>query len=357
MKNLMKLISLVIVICAFLFGIIYVSENSSNGKSTNAIFLYNWGDYIDPNLITQFEKETGYKVIYETFDSNEAMYTKIEQGGSAYDLAIPSDYMIDKMKKNDMLIPLDYNKIEGIENIDQRFLDYSFDKGNKYSIPYFWGTVGIVYNDKFVDKGKIKHWNDLWHPEFKNEIMLIDGAREVMGFTLNSMGKSVNETDISILNEASLKLNQLVPNVRAIVADEMKMYMTQEESMIGVTFSGEASEMLAHNENLHYIVPEEGSNIWFDNIVIPKTSKNQKGAYKLINFLLRPEVAAQNAEYIGYATPNKEAMKLLPEEVVSDEQFYPKEDTISHLEVYENLGSEILGTYNDLFLEFKMHRK
>ncbi len=357
MKTLIKLISLVIALCLLLFGIIYVSEQSSGKKAGNTVYLYNWGDYIDPELITQFEEESGYKVIYETFDSNEAMYTKIEQGGNTYDLAIPSDYMIAKMIKKDMLIPLDYSKIKGIKNIDERFLDHSFDKKNKYSIPYFWGTVGIVYNDKFVEDGEIEHWDDLWNPKFKNNIMLIDGAREVLGFTLNSMGKSLNETDEKVLNQAARKLDDLVPNVRAIVADEMKMYMTQEEAMIGVTFSGEVSEMMDHNENLQYVVPEEGSNIWFDNIVIPKTSKNREGAYELISFLLRPDVAAQNAEYIGYATPNKEAMKLLPEDVVEDEQFYPSEDTVSHLEVYEDLGVKMLGVYNDLFLSFKMHRK
>ncbi len=357
MKSLIRMTAVILAICAVLYGIIYFSEKSDGYQSGNTVQLYNWGDYIDPDLIKKFEEESGYKVIYETFDSNEAMYTKIEQGGNSYDLAIPSDYMISKMIKNNMLHSLDYSKIEGIENIDERFMNHSFDPGNKYSIPYFWGTLGIIYNDKLVDEGDIEHWDDLWNPEYEDNIMLIDGAREVMGFSLNSMGKSVNDTDEKDLLAAREKLDKLVPNVKAIVADEMKMYMVQEEAMICVTFSGEASEMVDHNENLHYVIPPEGSNLWFDNIVIPDTAQNIDGAYALINFLLRPENAAQNAEYIGYATPNKGAMEILPEEVVEDEQFYPTEETIEHLEVYEDLGIEMLGIYNDLFLGFKMHRK
>ena len=141
------------------------------------------------------------------------------------------------------------------------------------------------------------------------------------------------------------------------VADEIKMYMANEESAVAVTFSGEAAEMLENNEHLHYVIPSEGSNLWFDNIVMPKTAKNKEGAYAFMNFMLRPENAAQNAEYIGYSTPNKEAKKLLPKEVAEDKQFYPDDETIKHLEVYQDLGQEYLGIYNDLFLEFKMYRK
>lgn len=187
--------------------------------------------------------------------------------------------------------------------------------------------------------------------------MLIDGAREVLGFSLNSLGYSLNSKNMNQLNEAAKNLNQLTPNVKAIVADEIKMYMINEEASVAVTFSGEAADMMAENEHLHYVIPSEGSNLWFDNIVMPKTAKNKKGAYDFINFMLDPKNAAQNAEYIGYSTPNKQAKALLPKEISEDEQFYPSDETISHLEVYEDLGPKYLGIYNDLFLEFKMYRK
>lgn len=347
----------ILALCSILFLATKHLEKAQGFTGNNVLTLYNWGDYIDPDLIEKFEKETNYKVSYETFDSNEAMFTKIKQGGTAYDLTIPSEYMIQKMMKEKMLVPLDKTKIKGLENIDSRFLDLDFDKQNRYSVPYFWGTLGIIYNDKFVNEADMQHWDDLWRPALKNNVMLIDGAREVMGLSLNSLGYSLNSKNRTELTEASEKLSTLTPNVKAIVADEIKMYMVQEESQVAVTFSGEASEMLSNNKHLHYVIPSEGSNLWFDNFVIPKTAKNKEAAYAFINFMLEPKNAAQNAEYIGYSTPNKAAMRYLPKEIAEDEQFYPSDETMAHLEVYKDLGSKYLGIYNDLFLEFKMYRK
>ena len=357
MKKLQSLFIGILAIILILFLGVHQLEKASGMSGADTLTIYNWGDYIDPNLLRKFEKESGYKVNYETFDSNEAMFTKIQQGGTAYDITIPSEYMIQKMMKEKMLLPIDHKKLKGLENIDERFLNLDFDPQNNYSIPYFWGTLGIIYNDKFIDKDEIKQWDDLWKPELKDNLMLIDGAREVLGLSLNSLGYSLNSKNNQELREATDKLNKLTTNVKAIVADEIKMYMINEESAAAVTFSGEAAEMLDGNEHLHYMIPSEGSNLWFDNIVIPKTARNIKGSYEFINFMLRPENAAQNAEYIGYSTPNKAAKKLLPKEISGDEQFYPSDEVIKHLEVYEDLGAKYLGIYNDLFLEFKMYRK
>lgn len=347
--------ALLILIASFgLYAAGYQIEKSQGITGENTLNLYNWGDYIDPSLLTKFEEETGYRVVYETFDSNEAMYTKIQQGGTAYDLAIPSEYMIDRMMEEKLVLPIDHSRLKGLENIDEDFLDLAFDPGNQYSIPYFWGTLGIIYNDQMIEEESIQTWDDLWDPSLRNSLMLIDSAREVMGFSLQSLGYSLNSKNMDELNQAKEKLDTLMPNVKAIVADEIKMYMIQEEAAIAVTFSGEAVDMIDENEHLHYVVPEEGSNLWFDNIVIPKTATNLDAAYAFINFMLDPENAAQNADYIGYSTPNKEAMKLLPEETTEDEQFYPSQEAIEHMEVYENLGPEYLGIYNDLYLEFKM---
>ncbi|HCM88554.1 MULTISPECIES: ABC transporter substrate-binding protein [Vagococcus] len=357
MKKLNSLVIGIILIIACLALTAFNLEKKSGNSGAKVLTIYNWGDYIDPTLLKKFEKEYGYKVIYETFDSNEAMLTKVEQGGTAYDIAIPSEYMIQKMMKQNLLLKLDHSKIKGLETIDSTFLDLPFDKKNQYSIPYFWGTLGIIYNDKFIKEEEMQHWDDLWKPELKNNVMLIDGAREVIGLALNSNGHSLNSKTDNELDQASEKLTGMTDNVKAIVADEIKMYMINEESATAVTFSGEAREMLDNNEHLHYVIPEEGSNLWFDNIVIPKTAKNIDGAYDFINFMLEPENAATNSEYIGYSTPNKEAKKLLPKEITEDEQFYPDQDTMKNLEVYQDLGPKYLEIYNDRFLEFKMYRK
>lgn len=355
MRRLYSFFGGIAVIVALLFTISIVMKQSS-GSASDKLVIYNWGDYIDPELLEKFTEETGIKVQYETFDSNEAMYTKIKQGGTTYDLAVPSDYMIDKMIKEDLLVALDHQKIKGLENIGDAFMGHSFDPKNTYSIPYFWGTVGIVYNTTMVDKAP-EHWEDLWREEYRNDILLVDGAREVMGFGLNSFGYSVNSKDRVELAVVEAKLNELTPNVKAIVGDELKGYMIQGDAAIGVSFSGEASEMLDGNEDLVYVVPSEGSNLWFDNFVIPKTARHYDEAYAFINFMLTPENAAQNAEYIGYATPNMKAKDLLAEEITSDKAFYPDQETIENLEVYDNLGQKWLGIYNDLYLQFKMYRK
>ena len=355
MKRLTILMGAILVSCLVLFGIRKNFETATAGDP-QTIIVYNWGDYIDPELITQFEQETGYKVIYETFDSNEAMLTKIKQGGTNYDIAIPSEYTIHKMVEENLLEKLDYSKIKGMEHIDPRFLHQSFDPNNTYSIPYFWGTLGIVYNTKVYPEGMISEWRDLWNPDLKDSILFIDGAREMMGIALQTQGHSLNERDVAIVKEAGKFLKTLMPNAKAIIADEMKTYMIQGEANVAVTFSGEAAKMLSENEDLAYVVPSEGTNLWFDNIVIPKTVGNKEGAYAFINFMLRPEIAAKNALYVGYATPNKDALALLPEEITSDESFYPSEEAMENMEVYENLGTDLLSLYNELFLEAKIFR-
>ncbi|MCZ1264271.1 MULTISPECIES: ABC transporter substrate-binding protein [Paenibacillus] len=357
MKQLVRTFAIVFV-AAFALMILASYLNKSQGYSGgNTLTIYNWGDYIDPDLLKEFEQETGIKVIYQTFDSNEAMLTKIEQGGTTFDVAIPSEYAISKMKEENLLIPLDHSKLPNLSNIDSRFMDLSFDEGNKYSIPYFWGTVGIVYNPELVDGLTFESWNDLWDPRLKNQILLLDGAREVMGMGLNSLGYSLNDTNEDHLQEALKKLSTLTPNVRAIVGDEIKMLLANEEAAVGLVWSGDASEIMDENDKLDYVVPEEGSNLWFDNMVIPKTASNIEGAHQFINFMLDPDHAARNTEYVGYSTPNAEALKLLPEDISEDERFYPDETLTGKLEVYNNLGKKMLSHYNDLFLEFKMHSK
>ena len=357
-----KILSAALAILLVSFGLYLGAQqlDSSSGGSASSkkdLIIYNWGDYIDPDLITKFEKQTGYHVIYETFDSNEAMYTKIKQGGTAYDLAVPSDYMITKLHRDNHLDKIDTSRLSNFKYIGKEFLHKYFDEKNEYSVPYFWGTLGIVYNDRYVKKGEIKTWNDLWKKKYQGQILLVDSARDIMGMSLVSMGYSMNDTDSAHLKAAKAKLDKIGKNVKAIVADELKMYMVQNEAWIGVTYSGEAATMMDQDSHIHYVVPAQGSNLWFDNIVIPKTCKNKEAAYQFINFMLEPKNAAQNAEYIGYSTPNTAAQKLLPKSVREDKQFYPPMSTVKNLEVYRDLPSSKVQEYNDLFLEFKMYAR
>lgn len=327
---------------------------SSAGSNDKDIYFYNWGDYVDPEVLKDFEKETGYNIIYETFDSNEAMMAKIEQGKTHYDLAFPSEYTVEMMREKGLLEKLDHSKIVGLDNIDERFLDQAYDPGNEYSIPYFWGSFGIIYNTKKYSEEDLDSWEKLWDPKFEGEILSFDGARETLGIGLLKKGYSLNEKDEKILKEVKNDLVPFMANVKALLADEIRMYMAQGEADIGITFSGEAAMVKDMNENLSYIIPKEGSNIWFDTMVIPKTSKNKEGSYALINYLLRPDIAARNADYLWYATPNKKAMDLIDPEARNDKTLYPDDDVINKLEVFKDLGKESTILYNDLFLDLKI---
>ncbi|WP_342566880.1 ABC transporter substrate-binding protein [Psychrobacillus sp. FSL K6-4046] len=354
MKEIVRAAVAIIVVCIVLFITNDYLGKSANNAGSDTVTVFNWGEYIDPELINQFEEETGYRVVYETFDSNEAMMTKIEQGGTSYDIAVPSEYAIEKMKENDLLLPIDPSKLPNLKNVDPYFLDLPFDPKNEFSIPYFWGTVGIVYNPSLLEGQTFESWDNLWDPSLEGKVLLVDGAREVIGMGLNSLGYSLNSTDENELQSSLEKLQSLTPNVKAIIGDEVTQLMVNEEAAVALTWSGQAADMMWENEELDYSVPEEGSNLWFDNMVIPKTSANVDGAHAFINFMLDAEVAAQNADYVGYSTPNTAAMEIMDEEVIADERFYPTEEARDNLEVYKNLGLEMLGHYNELFLKFKM---
>ena len=353
MNKIYKFIIGVLGLCLVLF----LGKKSLNAMDKNNIYFYNWGDYIDPEIIKDFEKETGYNVVYETFDSNEAMMAKVEQAKTSYDLAFPSEYTVEMMKKKGLLKKLDHSKIKNLSNIDQRFLDLSYDPNNEYSIPYFWGSFGIIYNKNKYKEEDFSSWKNLWNPKFKGEILSFDGARETMAIGLLANGRSLNEKDEKILIKTKNDLVGFMENVKAILADEIRMYMAQGEADVGITFSGEASMAESINPNLSYTIPKEGSNIWFDTIVIPKTSKNTKGAYALINYLLDPKVAAKNADYVWYPTPNKEALKYIDKDAREDKTLYPDDEDIERLEVFKDLGKEKTILYNDLFLDLKISPK
>lgn len=362
MKRLIYSIIGILVVIVFLWlGAIHFEKAQSsatgNNNSNKELNIYNWGAYVNPELIKKFEKQTGYKVNYDTFDSNEAMLTKIQQGGTSYDIVVPSEYTVQKMSEQNLLHKLDKKRIPTLKYYDKRFLNQSFDKNNEYSLPYFWGTLGIVYNDKYIKANEINTWDDLWNKKYKNSIMLRDDTRDVFGIGLITLNKSVNSTNTSDLLATKGKLDSLMPNIKAIASDEIKMYMAQDQAPLSVSYSGDALDMIEQNSNLHYVLPSGGTNLWFDNIVIPKNVKHLDAAYAFINFMNEPKNAAKNAEYVGYATPNSAAKELLPKEVTSQKNFYPSDQMMKKFQVYVNLGQQKTQEYNDLYLEFKMNKK
>ena len=360
MKKLVSLIVAILAMVAILFGVKNMlqakesTEEVENSSEQQQLFLFNWGNYIDPELIKEFEAETGIQVVYETFDSNDAMEAKLKQGGTRYDIVFPSESSITKLVNQNLLQKLDHSKIKGLENISPFLLNSPVDKGNQYTVPYFWGTVGIMVNTKYIDPESIQTWNDLWKEDFKNKVLVLDGNREALGMALQSLGYSLNSKNEDELKAAEQKLKELKPNVRAVLNEEIKTMMKLEEAPIGMGYSGDAAAVAEENPNVQYILPKDGSAVWTDNFAIAHTAVNIEGAYAFINFMLRPENAARNAEYVGYSTPNEKAKELMDPEVTSDETYYPSEEIINSLEHYEYLGNDWIQKYNEAFLDFKM---
>ncbi len=353
-----KIVSLLIIMVIFGFGLQLIKQSFSsvNSSSKEKLYVYNWGDYIDPQLISDFENEYGYDVIYETYDSNESMYLKVKSGSSPYDVIFPSEYMVDKMRKENLLIELDTRKIPNLKNIDPLFMGQDFDPNNTYSVPYFWGTVGICYNMQIYDELNLQYptsYKDLWNPSLVNNVLLVDGAREVVGFSLNSLGYSLNSTNEQELMQAKQNLLNLSPNILGVVGDEIKTLMINNEAAAAVVWSGDAKIIESQNDNIDFITPLNGSNIYLDNIAIPVTANNIDGAHQFINFLLDQTVASINTTYVDYSSPITAVIEELEHKV--DDTYYPDEQLIQSLEYYLNLDEKYLQIYNQIFLEFKIN--
>lgn len=345
------------VICAvFVFGGFYYAQES-NMMNSEKVVVYNWGEYLDPEVLTMFEEETGIDVVYEEFETNEILYPKISSGAIAYDVICPSDYMIQRMIENGLLAEINFDNIPNVKNIGKDYIEQSrqFDPENKYSVPYCWGTVGILYNKTMVDE-PITSWSVLWDEKYKDNILMQDSVRDAFGVTLKYLGYSLNSTDLDELTEARDLLIKQKPLVQAYVIDQVRDKMIGNEAAIGVIYSGEAIYTQMENPDLEYVIPEEGSNIWIDSWVIPKNAENKENAEKFINFLCRPEIALMNFEYITYSTPNIEARKLIEDEAIRNSEIaFPDLSKYDNLETFQYLGTEADQTYGELWNQVKSH--
>ena len=343
------------VICAvFVFGGFYYAQES-NMMNSEKVVVYNWGEYLDPEVLTLFEQETGIDVVYEEFETNEILYPKISSGAIAYDVICPSDYMIQRMIENDLLAEINFDNIPNVKNIGKDYMEQSrqFDPENKYSVPYCWGTVGILYNKTMVDE-PITSWSVLWDEKYKDNILMQDSVRDAFGVTLKYLGYSLNSTDLDELTEARDLLIKQKPLVQAYVIDQVRDKMIGNEAAIGVIYSGEAIYTQMENPDLEYVIPEEGSNIWIDSWVIPKNAETKENAEKFINFLCRPEIALMNFEYITYSTPNSEARKLIEDEAIRNSEIaFPDLSKYDNLETFQYLGTEADQTYGELWNQVK----
>ncbi|MFU0826786.1 MAG: Spermidine/putrescine ABC transporter substrate-binding protein [Lachnoclostridium sp.] len=325
------------------------------------LYVYNWGEYIDPDVVDLFEEETGIHVVYDEFEQNEDMYPVIKTGSVKYDVVCPSDYMIQRMIDEGMLAEINYDNVPNIKNIDPTYLKSAeeFDPGNKYSVPYCWGTLGILYNKSMI-KEPIDSWAALFDADFakKNgyygDILMINSVRDAFGIALSYLGYDINTTNENELEEAKKLLQDQFPMVDAYVVDQVRDKMIGGENPIGVIYSGEAIYTQRENPDLEYVVPKEGSNVWIDAWVIPKNAQHKDYAEKWINFMCDPEIALKNFEYITYSTPNKAARELIEDEDIKNSPVaFPDESVLARCQTYHYLGTEMENVYLQKWNEVK----
>ena len=335
------------------FSFLFTACGNAGGEK---VYVYNWGEYIDPDTITMFEKETGIKVVYDEFETNEIMYPKVESGASSYDVICPSDYMIQKMVENDLLAEINWDNVPNAKaNIGKQYYDQakSFDPKNQYAVPYCFGTVGILYNKTMVTE-PVDSWSILWDEKYKDSILMQDSVRDAFMVALKKNGYSMNTLDTKELENAKNDLIAQKDLVQAYVVDQVRDKMIGNEAALGVIYSGEAIFTQRENENLEYVIPKEGTNVWIDCWVIPKNCQSKNNAEKFIDFMCRADIALKNFEYITYSTPNDAARELLDDDKLKNSPIaFPDLTQYNNLETFTYLGDDGDSLYNSLWEEIK----
>jgi spermidine/putrescine-binding protein len=320
--------------------------------SARRVNLYIWTNYLPPDVLVDFQKKTGIKVTVDTYDSNEALLAKLQSGVADYDVVVPSDYMLKVMIPQGLLLALDRVRLNGIENLDPRFLNQKFDPGNRYSVPYLWGTTGIGYDKKKI-KEPVDSWRVLFEQRYAGRILMLDDERDAFGVALRLMGRSINETDPAVLRRAAEMLKKQKPLVKTYDSSDFANLLAAGDVDLAQGYSGEIAEVVAHAPNrLAYVVPKEGGTLWIDNLAVPKTAQHVDSAYELLRFLMRPEIAARIVNGVHYAGVNKAAWERIDPKIRDNPAIYPPPQVLARCELIEDLG-ETTQLLDQLWTEIK----
>ncbi len=327
------------------------------GEKKETLKVFNWGEYIADGVIEDFEKEYNCRVIYETFDSNEAMMAKVQNSGSSsYDVVFPSEYTVSKMIALDMLHEINYENVPNASYINEAYKGLSYDPENKYSIPYMMNTLAILYNTEMVEE-EVSSIGILFDEKYKGKILMLDGMRDTIGMTLKYLGYSLNTDNASEIEEAKALLIKQKDIVRAYAGDDVRDKMLNEEAALALVFSGEGNKAVAESGGMLEMVavPSEGSNLAIDTMVILKGSEHKELAEAFLNFMLRPDIALRNAEETGYTSPNTEAVKMLPAEIGENTNYYPAEEELSRCEIFLYLPEQTEKLWANAWTEIRAH--
>jgi spermidine/putrescine-binding protein len=328
------IIAIVAVSLALLFAACGDKGSTGGQKQLN---LYIWSAYISDDTIKKFQNETGIQVRYDTYDSNEALLEKLLSGVAEYDVVAPSDYMTKILIHQELLQKLDHARLQGVDNMSDRFRDLPYDPGHAHTVPFLWGTTGIGYNKTKVTD-PVDSWAILWDPKYKDRILMLDDVREVFGSALKWKGHSVNTTDPQVLEQAKNLLIQQKPLVKTYNSSSFDEVLLSGDVWLAHGWSGQLAKAADQNKDLAYVVPKEGATIWIDNLAIPKGVKHPDEAYTFLNFCLRPEIAGEITNFSGYASPNEAAKKFIKPEILNDPARYPTEETLANCEFLKDLG-------------------
>lgn len=320
--------------------------------------VFNWGEYISDgsegtlDVNKEFEELTGIKINYTTYDSNESMYGKLKSGGVSFDIIIPSDYMIERLINEDMLLEFNPEELSNYKNIDSKYKNLYFDKDNKYSVPYNVGMVGLIYNTTMVE-GTPDSWSIMWDKKYTNNILNFNNPRDAFAVTQFLLGIDINTTNQSEWQTAALKLKEQKPIIQSYVMDEVYDKMEGEQAAIAAYYAGDCLQMIENNPNLAFVYPKEGTNIFVDSICIPKNSKNVEAAKLYINYLLEPDIALANAEKLCYASPNTAVVNNDEYTYKGNEILYPNDAQMPKTEYFHDLTPTVRSYYESLWTEIK----
>lgn len=341
----------------FLFTLMAIPA-SADDSSNVTLNVYNWGEYIDPEVNDMFTEETGIRVNYKNFTDNESMYAVLSSGAATYDIIVPSDYMVGKLIQEDRLAKLNFDNIPNFKYIGESLRNPDYDPENAYSVPYTWGTVGIFYNTKYVDEEDLEQgWDLLWDEKYRGRIFMFDNQRDTFGIALNKCGYSMNTTNPDEWETAYEALVEQKPLLHQYVMDQVFDKMINEEGWIAPYYSGDGLVMMDEEEGntaIDFFVPESGTNRFVDALCVPKNSPHIKEAEMYINFLCRTDIALKNAEYIGYSTPHTEAQAQLDPEIGENENFYPSDELLARTEVFLTLPPETGAMMDRLWMKLKL---
>lgn len=343
-------IAVVLALCLTLFA----GCGGSGGGDGKVVNVYNWGEYIDESLLTQFEQETGIKVNYRTYENNEQLYSVLKQGGANYDVVIPSDYMISRLIEEGMLEKLNFSNIPNYSGILEEYKNAEYDPNNEYSVPYAGGVVGIIYNTNVVTED-VHSWSIMFDPAYSGKTLMIDNPRDSIGLALKYLGYSQNTTSADEITEAY----QIIADASAagvfqgLVMDGVFDKMESGEAAIAAYYAGDFLTMLENNPDLAFVVPDEGSNRFMDAMCILKDAENRENAEAFINFMCSVDAATKNAEYLGYTSPVAGVRENLELDELADSVMFPSAEVLENCEYFTNLPQDILTLYDELWVRFK----